>query len=102
MSFFDFFFPEQAQAAHLRNLVNAQRSKGRRESRAAGAANRRLDELEENLGFVSLVLAALLQTVDEKGVLTREEVRAALEELDEMDGVRDGRLDIAFLRGWSK
>jgi hypothetical protein len=41
----------------------------------------------------------LLQKVDEKGVLSRDEVRETMASLDEIDGVKDGRLDINILRG---
>ena len=102
MSLFDFFFPEQAQASHLRSLANSQANLDRREfrkSRSLERADKRLDTMEEDIGFVALVLGALLQKADEKGVLTRDEIRDAVSELDAIDGVKDGRLDVNILRG---
>jgi hypothetical protein len=44
-------------------------------------------------------LARLLQKVQEKDVVTRAEVKAAMAELDLMDGVEEGRLDVDVLKG---
>jgi hypothetical protein len=51
-----------------------------------------------DLGYVALILGALLNKVEEKGVLSLAEVREAMAELDEIDGVKDGKLDIRLLR----
>ena len=109
MEFFDFFFPEQAQAQHLRTLTRKQKYREQAQKRRAAAYKEakadtqqledRVKELEGDLGFVSLVLASILQTADEKGVLSRDDVRATVLGLDEVDGVRDGKLDIQILRG---
>lgn len=99
MSLFDFFFPEQAQAAHLRQLASSQRTRARSESRRRTASDQRLESLEDDVGYLALVLGALLRSVDEKGVVTREEVRETVLELDAIDGVRDGKLDVNVLRG---
>ena len=102
MSLFDFFFPEQAQASHLRRLADNQRFKARRQDRKLTAVDRRIEALEDDLGFVTLVLAGLMETLDEKGAVTREDVRATLAKLDEIDGVKDGKLDVNFLKGMSR
>ncbi len=106
MSLFDFFFPTQAAAGHLRDLAKNQRLQSIRESRTRSrsakerdALEQRIEELEGDVGFVSLVLASLLAKLEEKGHIGREELRAVLEELDGADGVADGRLDVKALRG---
>jgi len=99
MSLFDFFFPEQAQASHLRSMADAQRSSARRATRKATENDARIADLEQDVGYLALVLGALVQKVDEKGVLTRDELRATLSELDGIDGVKDGKLDVGILRG---
>lgn len=99
MSLFDFFFPEQAQASHLRSLASSARTRNRRNIRKTGDLDRRIDDLEKDLGYVSLVLGALVQQLDAKGTLSRDDLRTVLAELDELDGVKDGRLDIDILRG---
>ncbi|MCA3007173.1 MAG: hypothetical protein INH34_02230 [Phycisphaerales bacterium] len=102
MSLFDFFFPEQAQASLLRTLVNENRRKKRRETlegRTLEKAEDRIEALENDLGFVALLLGSLLAKLDEKGVLTRQDVKDAMPTLDGADGVADGKLDIRVLRG---
>lgn len=102
MSLFDWFFPEQAQASHLRTLTE----QNRRNRRTQNSQNRAVDDLanrvqalESDLGFVSLVLGSMMTKLDEKGTLTRDDIKAAMQEVDEVDGVADGKLDIRVLRG---
>ena len=102
MSLYDFFFPEQAQASHLRKLAEGSRSSRRRarqERRTIGELEKRIDDLEQDLGFVSLLLASMMAKLDESGTLSRADLKAAMQELDSVDGVSDGRLDISVLRG---
>lgn len=68
MSLFDFFFPEEAQAAHLRRLadattasnmrarVNAVRMDASRESN-----QKRIEELEDEVSQLTIVVEALLE-----------------------------------------
>lgn len=116
MSLFDFFFPEQAQASHLRRLAEqqdwsrrqARRNDARAERESEARDSRvtelegRVQELERDLGFVALLLGSLLHTANKKGVVTRHEVASALESLDAGDGARDGMLDIEALRNWGQ
>ena len=102
MSLFDFFFPEQAQAAHLRSIASRQRIADRRSSRtkrSQAELESRIESLEGDLGYVTLLLGSLLGQLDEKGVLTRDELKSTIAELDELDGVADGKLDVNVLRG---
>jgi hypothetical protein len=41
----------------------------------------------------------MLELLEEKGVLTREELKTKIAVLDELDGVKDGKLDINILKG---
>jgi hypothetical protein len=101
MSLYDFFFPEQAQATHLREIARSQRT-GKRDSRSRKReSKKRIDDLEDDLGYVALVLGSLLQKLDEKGHVTRDEARAVMSELDGLDGAQDGKLDINILKGIS-
>ena len=93
------------QASHLRRLTEQQsrQNRGRRQQNTEiKELSARIDQLEDDLGFVSLVLASVMARLDEKGTLTRADVRAAMQELDEIDGVADGRLDINVLRGMQR
>ena len=53
MSLFDFFFPEQAQASHLRRLANqssGQRQASQRNNAAVTQLEKRVSDLEDDLG----------------------------------------------------
>ncbi len=109
MSLFDLFFPEQSTAMHLRKLALQQVQQQTQHSAAqhdgivraqatAEALKMRIDDLEADLGFTVLLLAGLLSTLDEKGVLTKQDVKRELQELDLVDGMRDGKLNVRVLR----
>lgn len=108
MGLFDFFFPEQAQAERLRELVDQQRQVLRRtrtEARASMQAKTTVDQLQKqietlrnDLGYVTLLLGALVDQLDAKGTLTRSDLRAAVEAIDMVDDVEDGKLDIEALK----
>lgn len=105
MSFFDVFFPEQAQAAHLRSIAEQSRHSRRRASRSAAdikSLESRIDELESDLGFVSLLLASVMGQLEERGSLSRDDLRELMREFDDADGKDDQRLDINVLRGLTK
>jgi hypothetical protein len=102
MSLFEFFFPEQAQAAQLRRLADQHRASrsAERSTRAdVTLLEKRVADLEHDLGFAALLLGSLLDQLDKKGTLLRSDLAAAMHELDSIDGVADGRLDIKILRG---
>ncbi len=111
MGLFEFFFPEWAAAEHLRTLAESKRREFRArhrrrfprpEKRAGlverGDPERRIEALEEDLGFLSLLLFGILEELQEKGTVAREDVIARMAELDTLDGVRDGRLNVQVLR----
>lgn len=108
MGLFDFFFPEQAQAHRLRELVDQQRHmlrKTRTEARTSVQAKSTLDQLQKevqtlrnDLGYVTLLLGAIVDQLDAKGTLTRAELRETVEAIDMVDDVEDGKLDIEALK----
>ncbi len=109
MSFFDFFFPEQAQASHLRSIADRSRLEQRRSrSTAASSASntaaltKRVEDLESDLGFVSLLLGSVMAQLDERGHISRDDLKELIKEVDGADGVEDGRLDVGVLRGLSQ
>lgn len=99
MSLFDFFFPQQAAAQHLRRLANEKSMDTVRDASRRRKSEVRIDSLEEDLGYVTLLLGAIVDRLDAKGAVTRNDLREVISTLDDVDGVRDGRLDISFLRG---
>ena len=103
MSLFDFFFPEQAQASHLRDIAESQRLEGRRkqfqrhrESRdlhlELKACHDRITDLRDEVGQAALVIEALIEVVESAGVASREELLAVAQNVDARDGVIDGRI----------
>lgn len=88
---------EHLQQFEADRRVRAVRS--RQQARRASESERRVKALEEDVGFLALVLGSLLDTLDRKGVVTRDEVKAEIASLDALDGVKEGRLDVRVLRG---
>ena len=93
-----FFRNRLVQAQELNQLSRAQARSRQRRARIAKHNDERFEALEEDLGYVSLVLGALLHKLDEQGTLRRAEVQSLMSELDELDGVRDGRLHVDILK----
>lgn len=106
MSLFDFFFPEQAQASHLRTLA-AQSSRDslnlRREQISAqrtdqrnriliGQAEAQIEKLESELAESCLVIEGLIELLEENNILTRDALQTRVQALDAKDGVADGKL----------
>ena len=75
MDFFDWFFPEQAQASHLRRLADAQSRTAARMT-PGGADADQLEALARENRELRLYLTAITQLLVEKGVLRPEEVQA--------------------------
>ncbi|MBM3961217.1 MAG: hypothetical protein FJ306_04850 [Planctomycetes bacterium] len=105
MSLFDFFFPDQAQATHLRRIADQSARSERRRNTASREAKatfdslqRQVDELRGDIGFTALVLGALVARLDEKGVVTRADLQAAMARLDLTDDLADGTLDVERLK----
>ena len=102
MSLFDFLFPEQAEAAHLRSLSKSMR----RQAHNQRMANTKKDNLEkelketkEDLEFSNLLLSSLIRKLVEKDILSKEELLETIQNVDLLDGIKDGKLNSNSLRG---
>jgi hypothetical protein len=104
MNLYDLFFPDTAQATHLRKI--ADESEPANHARGDEAENlrwqnrqlgERITRLEGDVGSLALVLAAVLKNLDEKGHVTRDEVKEVIEKLDLIDSMRDGKISLADL-----
>lgn len=98
MSLFDWFFPQQAQAAHLRSLSERTYRNQKGQQQNLGSLRQRIHQLEENQGVIALVLGSLLEKLDDNGVLARGDIDTKMQELDEYDGIKDGKLNVAALQ----
>ncbi|MEE2642709.1 MAG: hypothetical protein VX768_18920 [Planctomycetota bacterium] len=104
MDFYDFFFPEQAQAAHLRKIANQNSIQLRKLNRhrpdsGQQSSSAEVQELQEDVRFLTMVIAALLRRFTETETASLADIRDLLDEIDGLDGAADGGLDPGVLRG---
>ena len=99
MELYDFFFPEQAEAGHLRSIAQSIRGRSRTARNDARRSKTARVELEDDVGFLALALLALVGSLVEKGVLKEDELKEHILRLDQLDGVEDGKLTPDVLRG---
>ncbi len=105
MSAFDFFFPEQAQASHLRSLVrqkqfeysNDQReNKDLREELKYSA--KVIQKISKELAETQLIVKSMMELIEEAGVCSSEQIWDKMREVDLRDGVEDGQITPASQR----
>ena len=94
---YDFFFPEQAQATHLRQI--AKRGSFSNPPSRGSDQSAELEALRDDVQFLTLVIVALLRRCTETETLSLADVQDLLDEIDALDGVADGGLDPGVLRG---
>ena len=94
LDLFDFFFPEQAQASHLRKIAN-----NRPQTKPASVERDKIDALRRDVNFLTLVLTSILKRLDETKTLSLGDVQDILSGVDTMDGIADNGLDPKMLRG---
>lgn len=73
----------------FKTLVN---SRIRLATRRSRELQERVDELEQELGKVTLVCLALLTILEEQGQLDELDLERAMRKLDALDGVIDGQV----------
>ena len=98
MGLYEFFFPHQAHSDMLHELARTQKVTMRMVGAQRMELSARVAGLDQDLGYVALVLGSILRKLDEKGLVTRDDVKGEIARLDELDGVKDGKLDIQVLR----
>ena len=97
MDLFDFFFPEQAQAAHLRKIARGRSFVPMNTSSSSQSAE--ISALQSDVKFLTLVLTVILKRLAETETLSLSDVQDLLDDVDGLDGVADGGLDPGVLRG---
>lgn len=83
----------KASVHDVREAERQARSARRRGRNARVRLKRRIEVLEERHEYFALVMASILEALDEDGVLTRERLRELMERVDLRDGEADGRFD---------
>ena len=103
MGLFEFLFPPNASSNHnsLKRIADQQKWKTLKNDHRATRLEDRIDELENHIMMLTLSLASLLDTINEKGLITRDEVKEKMSQLDELDGLKDGKLPVSLLRNWT-
>ena len=97
MDLFDFFFPDQAQAHHLRRIASRREKPVSTPSQIQPSAE--IQSLREDVNFLVLVIAAILKRSNETEDASLGDVQDIIDEIDALDGVADGGLDPKVLRG---
>lgn len=112
MGLFEFFFPAESQAMSMKRMSENQSKMMRSQQRrrlpnlkskkptpSSNELKSRVRELENDLGFLALMISGIVTKLDQSDVVHKEDLKEILEELDGFDGVVDGKLDINILRG---
>lgn len=99
MSAFDFFFPQQAQASHLRDLVRQKQNEYYNDQRdkqdaleELKYAQKTIQKMEREMGETQLLVKAMMEMMEESGVCNSNELLAKIQEIDLRDGVADGQV----------
>ena len=100
MGFFDFLFPPNANSNRnsFKQIADQQKWKTLKNDHRSARLEDRIDELENDVVTLSLSLVSLLDTINEKGFITRDQVKAKMEQFD---GLEDGKLPVSVLRNWT-
>ena len=101
MDLFDFMFPEQAEASHLRSISRSLRT----QTVASSGTRARIEQtqssvegLREDVHFLNMVVMAIIKRLTEKETMNMADISDILEQIDHLDGVQDGGLDINSMR----
>jgi len=92
----DFFTAQELNDVERRfdRIANREHQRGR----SAKAVQQRVEELEDELGRMSLFVCVLMELGLGKGAFTMEEFQAAIGEADRRDGDADGKLDPDWMK----
>lgn len=115
MGLYQFFFPHESQAENMRRISDEQTKLMKHQIKRARSiaakssgnqnnlkqVNLRIKELENDLGFLSLLVAGIMNQLDENRVVKKEDIKSIMKEIDGIDGKTDGKLNIDVLRGIS-
>ncbi len=89
---------DSVQAARIQALSRAFANQSFRQSENSSKQKQEHARLESEMGFLSLIVAATLRTLSDKGLVSTSEILAKLEAVDAADGVKDGKISVDILR----
>lgn len=96
MGLFEFMAPQWASAEHMQELASSMRRQSRRSNMQSSA---KLKACEDDIGFLGLMMFALVRKLIDNGTLSPDDLSSAFAELDGMDGAKDGKIDLKILQG---
>lgn len=99
MDWFDFFYPEQAQAKYLRRIAAKQSIAPNSLPNQSSRHEQDILSLKNDVKFLTLVLMAILKRLGETETLSLTDLKDLLDEIDKLDGLADGGLEPAVLKG---
>lgn len=102
MSLFDYIFADEIQLKQLRDISKTLKNqqifeKGRAER--LKKEKEKCNETDDDIGLLSLLMMTVIKKLIAKGIITEQELLDELLEIDQLDGLKDGKLDINVLRG---
>jgi hypothetical protein len=97
LDLFDFFYPQQAMASHLRKIAQRRPIVSRPVTGSVQSAD--VTELQDDVRFLTLVITALLRRFSETETASLADVQDLLDEIDGLDGVANSGLEPGVLRG---
>lgn len=86
--------PHMLSMREVETVRSALASTDKRRQKADKALGERVAAIEADLGALTLGLLSLVKVLVERGSLSSEELDAAIAEVDELDGVRDGSIEV--------
>ncbi|MEK7469174.1 MAG: hypothetical protein AAB074_17505 [Planctomycetota bacterium] len=89
---------DYVQADRIRNLTAILTSQSARIADHGSKAKQDAARVDAELGFLSLIVAATIRTLADKGLVTMAEVLAKIDAVDAADGVKDGKITVDILR----
>ena len=99
MSVFDFFFPQQAQASHLRSLVQQKRYEYQRDQYDKNGikdelrdAQKRIEKMGNEMAETQLIVKAMMELMEEVEAFDSSRLLEKIKEIDLRDGVEDKRI----------
>ena len=93
------FFPEIMEAEHLRNISSTLKTNELRSMRTRVAAAGRIGALARDVDSIALILCALVEKLVDDGVISQKDLLEKIDQIDVLDGRRDGRLSAKVARG---
>ena len=87
-----------AQMRDVRRVDEMGSVRSRWAAKRSRDAATRTARLEADVGYLALVLGGVLELLEKKGAVTKADLKKKMAELDDVDGVRDGKFDLDRLR----